>query len=144
MPFTGDVKVIGNLARNLRKLGDVPSRIAKRVADGITEELEHQFDTGTDPYGNAWAAIADATLRRRSYSKSRIPLTDSGAMAAKTYAKPLPGKGVAVVVAAPGAIHQTGSKFMPARKILPDRGLPEIWKRIIDDAARDAFREALR
>lgn len=140
MAKRGDIGAMGDLADRLGELAQVPSRAARDAADGINAALEEQFESGVDPYGEAWAPLAERTLLKHG----EPPLTETGDMRDGTMAKPSRGAGIEITVPFPGGIHQTGAKrgawVMPARKILPEGAeLPGPWKDAIDEAVAAAF-----
>jgi hypothetical protein len=91
MAFTGDIRMMGQLATNLGKLGTVPSRAAREVADGIAELILDEFETGRDPYGREWKELTEATLEGRSQT-TEPPLTDYGDMRRSVSVKPRAGQ----------------------------------------------------
>lgn len=110
-------------AKTLRQLArEVPSRMAREGADALTAELQSGFDAGTDPYGAGWAAKKDG---------SQSHLTDTGAMRAGTRAVPAGGAGINFESPPPANFHQSGTSRMPARRVLPDNGLPAKWRVIL-------------
>lgn len=136
--LAGCLKWMGDLERVLGRLDALPRKVAERAAPAITKELQREFARGTDPYGRKWKKLATG---KPSY------LTESGRLRRGTRAAPLPGKraGVRILIGAPwGIYHQTGTRNMPARRILPQRGLPGTWSAAINRAMREAVREAAR
>ena len=117
----------------LRKLGDVPSRVAREAADALTARLAAGFASGMDPYGNAWAPLAPATIRK---GRTPPPLTEGGSLAGGTRVVPLSGAGLGLESietlsrGAPASIHMTGAsgKNLPARPFLPTNALPATWR----------------
>lgn len=131
------------LARALRELARVPSQIAPAVADAINERIADGFASGVDPYGNAWAPLAPATLAK---GRTPPPLTESGGLAGGTYAAPMGGAGVALHTVgtlprgAPSTVHMTGTAgVMPSRPFLPNRGLPATWRADIQRVYSERF-----
>lgn len=132
-----------DLASALAELEGIPSRIAREVADGINEELASQFDRGTDPYGKPWAPLRPETVRRKS-GDARI-LRRADELSASTEARPSAGAGIEITSIEYGQFHQSGTKHMPRRAVLPDEGeLPPAWLDIIDAATEKAFAKVLR
>lgn len=133
--FTGDLDKMGNLVENLRRLSEVPSNVSRRVADDLRAMIEQQFVDGTDPYGDGWAPLAPRTVKK---GRTPPPLTDSGNMRASVDVKPMRGQGVSITIDDPAGFHQGGWSGPhgtgPARPILPDRGLPESWSEMIEEA----------
>lgn len=132
-----------DLAATLAELEDVPSRIAATVADGITEEIRGQFDRGVDAYGRPWAPLLPQTVRRKRGDSRILRRTD--VLSSETVAVPTAGAGVAIESVDSGQFHQSGTKHMDPRPILPDGGeLPAAWIEIIDDATEQAFAKVLK
>ena len=138
----------GDLATALRSMGEldavldeliqVPRKIAVDVAPKITKLLQREFSQGVNPYGRRWARLSTGAPSH---------LRKTGKLARGTRAMPGIGgrAGIRVVVGAPyGAFHQTGTSNMPARKILPDRGMPSSWRTAFEMSARKLAREATR
>ena len=137
--ITGDLAGLGQLASNLRKLAEVPSRASKEAAEGVAAAIEVQFAEGIDPYGNPWAELAQSTLDKGRFPP---PLTDTEkhgpGMGVKVSAKR--GAGVSITFDAPYAgFHHTGTKDMPARKVLPVGVMPATWNAAIRDALEDGL-----
>lgn len=121
---------LDRLARTLGELDALPRKLAVAVAPAITKELRAEFARGCDPYGRKWRKLATG---KPSY------LTKSKKLRKGTRAAPMPGNrtGVRVILGAKYAVfHQTGTGRMPARKILPERGMPASWRVAIDREAR--------
>lgn len=133
-----------DLADRLSELEDIPSRIAREVADGITEEIRTQFDAGTDPYGAPWAPLLPQTVRRKAGDRRILRRTDR--LSSETVARPTSGSGIEITSLDYGGVHQVGDgSRMVARPILPDGAeLPESWQDIIDAASEKAFKKAMR
>jgi hypothetical protein len=101
-------------------LEGLPDRVALRAAGKIAAVLDEQFAAGTDPYGDPWA-----DLKRGGPSH----LTETGAMHADSSVSAR-GATIVVTVPDPGGFHQSGTRYMPARKPLPEqsRGLPPAYE----------------
>ena len=134
-----DVSKIGQWARQVRALASVPTRAALRAAPGIRDLVENMFASGSDAYGEAWAPLAPSTLAR---GRRPPPLTDTGAMRGAVGVVPMAGvAGVLVSIPHPAGVHQTGSRRMPARQLMPSKGLPQSWREVLVDAVTGAVRE---
>lgn len=147
----GSIGAMGDLSDRLDELSRIPSRAATAASASINELLSDQFANGTDPYGNAWAGLADRTLLKHPEPPLQAEFGGvPGPMAEGTFARPMSGAGIELTVPFPGGIHQTGAKRspnwrMPKRAILPDKGtLPAAWKSAIDAAMSDAANSAMR
>lgn len=145
MTFTGDLSAMSHLADRVGDLARVPSRVAARVSGELATLLDDEFSAGVDPYGTAWAPLAESTVAR---GRTAPPLTDTHVMRDGVRVTPMRGAGVALFVPHPGAPHQTGWEGRqgkgPARPILPERGeLPPEWAEVIEAACDDEFRRAV-
>lgn len=138
MGITGDFAKMGRLRENLGKLASVPSQVATDASVRIAESIEQEFASGQDPYGNRWEALKPATLRR---GRRPPPLTDTGAMRDSVRVVPTAGAGISITIDSPANIHQTGSKDMASRPILPNRGFPATWSGAIRDATQARIKE---
>ena len=137
MGFTGDFAAMRHLADRIGDLAQVPSRASKAVAERLNDLVADEYASGSDPYGEPWAPLMDATLDK---GRSPPPLTASGDMAGGTLARPMRGKGVAFTVPDPGGFHQGGTVNMEAREILPaGEELPPPWSKAIEEEVRAAF-----
>lgn len=138
MPASGDLRGMGQLARNIAQLARVPSRAAALAAPGIAREIQHEFDRGVDPYGRPWKPLKPSTLARGRHPP---PLTDTREMRDGIAVRPLPAAGIAITFArdVPAIFHQRGTRFMALRAILPTNVLPKAWGAILAAASRRAF-----
>jgi len=131
-----NLAAFGRLERTLAELDQLPRKLSEAVAPAINREVQKQFSNGTDPYGRRWKRLANG---RPSH------LTLSSRLRTKTRVRPMPGnmKGVRIILGERYAIfHQTGTKHMPARKILPERGMPASWRMAIEREARRLYQGA--
>lgn len=129
-----------SVMRSLRQLASVPARVSADAAPVVTDLIAQQFTDGVDPYGEPWEPHAEATVKRWG----EHPILDlSGRMKSVSVA-PLSGAGIGVSLGADySRFHQTGTKTMPARRILPDnRGLPATWVQALSHLTQDAFGKA--
>jgi len=103
------------------------------IGAAMLSRVQLEFRLSKDPYGQAWKPLSPNTIKKRR-KQSAVPLVDTGAMRASvSYTV----KGTATVIVGVGKqyaiYHQTGTKHIPRRQILPssDRGLPDKWALII-------------
>ncbi len=132
------LRQMGRLSETLARLDVLPRKVAEIAVPEITKALQREFAQGADPYGRKWRKLATGKPSH---------LTESGRLRKGTRAAPLPGRraGVRILLGAKYAVfHQTGTRRMPARKILPERGMPAAWNVAIKRALRRAWREAQR
>ena len=137
--LTGDIDLamrkLGKLSQLVDDLTQVPRKVARIAAPRISRLLTRQFSQGVDPYGRRWKRLASG---KAAHLKGKtLDLSDG------TKAVALPGRGIAVTLGAwYGFFHQVGTRNMPARRILPQRGMPAEWTKVLDTSAREAFRQA--
>jgi hypothetical protein len=121
------------LAKTMRQLQRIPSKLAPALADQYNAFLQAGFDAGTDPYGNPWAPLRPATLARGRFPP---PLTDKGPLRANAKLVPSAGSGLELIAQVPyGFIHMSGApeRNLVKRRYFPDSGLPAAWKRALED-----------
>jgi Phage virion morphogenesis family len=134
---------LSDLAARLAELEAIPSRIAKDVADRIEALIAEEFASEHDAYGRPWAPLLPQTVRRKR-GDTRI-LKDTGALAGATQVRATAGAGIEITSIETGQYHQTGTKHMVPRKILPDGSdLPLSWEQAISDATDAAFNRVLK
>jgi len=132
-----------DLAERLEELQGIPSRITGEVADAINEEIGGQFAGGHNAYGTPWKPLLPQTVRRKRGDARILRRTD--ALSAETRAVPMQGAGIEITSLDYGTFHQSGTKRMVARKILPDgTALPKAWTEAIEDATDRAFSKVLK
>lgn len=137
-------KGLQRLNGTLRALADVPSQASRDAADRIADLIEESFDAGLDPYGRAWAPLMASTIERHP-GRGAPPLTDTGAMRGSVHVTPKAGAGIDITIDAPYAkFHQTGTKYMAQRQIIPQSGgIAPAWREAIAEAVADNIKKAL-
>lgn len=117
------------LAVRLRQL--TPGRIRQAAAGAIRDELEQlideRFEARAAPNGAPWEPRKPPTgtwplLERTGRMRRDYHITPTTAGVTVTNNRPYAG------------YHQTGTVYMPARKVLPDGDLPANWRARIDAA----------
>lgn len=139
MSFSGNIGALRGFEQSLRRLADVPAKVAEKGAEAIAEQIDQQFASGTDAYGNAWAPHAPATVAR--WGEHPI-LELTGALRGEVDVHPLPGTGIAIELGELASLHQSGTSRMPARPILPSGTFPAAWREALEQAAAESFEEA--
>jgi hypothetical protein len=135
-----NLKAFGKLERTLGELDQLPRRLAAAVVPLVTKELQREFARGADPYGRKWTRLSTGKPSH---------LTKSTRLRTGTRAALMPGnsKGVRILFgsrARVASLHQSGTKHMPARKILPERGMPASWRMAITREMARLTREAVK
>lgn len=132
------IQALNRLADALAELSDVPSRASRGAAERINGLLAQEFAGSHSADGEGWAPLLESTVKRKG-GDSRI-LIRSDETRDQTYARPLPGSGIEIVSTEAAQYHQTGTRHMVARPILPDTGeLPPEWEEAVEDAVAKAF-----
>lgn len=131
----GTPKNFGQFAQSLNTLTKMASEISTHVAVQIERRMKRGFRQGTDPYGRPYAGLLPSSIAR---GRKPPPLRK---FAKHAHARPLPGAGVALVVDHPQAgFHQTGTRHMAQRIVVPDRATPPEWRSMIDRELKRALR----
>ena len=131
----GAVK-LAEMAARLDALGreSFMSGIKRRVGDGCLELLAVEFASSLGPTGAAWAPLK---------YRNGLPLVKTGAMRDSFTAYPMQN-GVRIQAGVDyAAYHQTGTRNMPARPMLPSGSLPPAWLAVVETAYNDAVRRAV-
>lgn len=111
--FTKQADRFRAIAYRLRDLRPV----LRVVAEDLHTFIDDRFDQQRDPNGRRWAPHAPSTLARRGPG-AQI-LVDTGHLRASVYVT-VQRTGVVMGMRAPyGTFHQTGTRNMPMRRILP-------------------------
>ena len=106
-----------------------------RVKSGLPCRFEQGFRREIDPYGKKWQPLSSATIayKQRMGYPLKI-LTRTGRMRSSARYV-LQGKAVKIIVDFPSRFHQSGTRRMPKRQILPDAKLSRTDERNIVDLA---------
>lgn len=139
MPLGADIRFesLESVIGALDGLRDLVPEIALEASIEIFETTDSLFVLGADPYGETWAPLAPATLAK---GRTPPPLTDTGAMR-ESLRVSVTETAIVASIASPAGYHQDGTRYMPARPVLPDyaRGLPDAWRASITDAGQRVF-----
>lgn len=125
----------GQLAKNLRALGKLPSQVAKKGARELEELIDSQFEQGVDPYGRRWARLKNG---QRSF------LQKSGELRRSLAVIPRSSAGIRIRISDLAAYHQSGTKWMSARPILPKGAIPDTWVQIFAVAYETMMKKAMK
>jgi hypothetical protein len=141
--MTAQLAEIDALLEKVAKLDGILARASELAVEPITAIVQLQFDEGRDPYGNAWADLAESTKRR---GRTPPPLTDTRAMRDDISIRPLNGEdtGLTLDAFAPYAsFHQDGAPNanVPVRKMFPDEGVSPTWNAALQESTDRAIRE---
>lgn len=138
---------INDFILRLQKLSqpDVINAMGRKIADACHAEAIRGFVEQRDPYGKPWAPrkkpSAWSVLRFGKIDNGHRLLDDTGKMIDSLTARYVSGR-VIMRIRGYAQFHQTGTRFMVARKIFPEqsRGMG-LWREPINQAATDAVRD---
>lgn len=142
--MNGHFERLATLSTGLSFLAESGRReIANRAAAAIAARIEKQYGTGRGPYGEMWAPKAgqSAAPGRKPRAAGRSFLQKTGAM--KRATDVIAGvKGVTVTAPKPAGFHQSGTRKMPARRLVPSgTSLSTPWREAVTEAALEVLAE---
>lgn len=113
-----DLQAIARLLAN-------PTQPLREIGEHLINRIDDTFRKQEDPYGSKWAPLSAATIKaKRKRGGIQKILQDTGRMRATANYRVTGSKLVVGLSDRKAAFHQYGTRRMPARPILPDRGLP--------------------
>ena len=145
MAIEGDFEKLARLKDQLEDMAGLMRKAEERVAEKLQEQLDYQYETGTDPNNEGWAELAPATLAR---GRKPPPLTDTEEM--RRHSKAVRGVGgISVNIDKPKKpkvprYHQDGTENMPARPLVPegpDLDKARAWEAKVEEGVGEAFVE---
>ena len=132
MPITWDERALNDAVAKIEAYGSAPTKIAQVAAGKIASIVDEQFALQVDANGNPWAAHEPSTVERWG----EHPILDlTGAMmgGAQVTAN---GSTIEVRVDDPAGYHQSGTRNMAARPIVPEGSdLPPAYEVALQQAA---------
>jgi hypothetical protein len=145
MPYRGSaamaISQIGKLQQLLTRMSDIPRRTAVDAAPKIEALVQAQFRAGTDPYGRSWRRLMPSTIAK---GRKPPPLSDTKALrdGTRVFARAAHRAGIVIQLGESyGYFAQVGFRVgktvVPARRILPQFGLPDSWRRALESSARE-------
>jgi phage gpG-like protein len=112
----------------------VKRAVLANIAEEALELVKEGFERESEPSGRRWAPL--------KHRRGRI-LQDTGRLRTGFHRKHVSSVSVTIGPTVKYAqFHQSGTRHMPARKMVPDGDLPNRWRVRIERAARDVMREA--
>lgn len=127
--------------------GEVYQRIGTAIANACHAQCLRGFQQERDPYGTPWAprkpAKAWAVKAFGLIDNGHKLLDDTGAMINSLRVRYVRGT-VLMKIKGYAKYHQSGTRYMTARKIFPDGSGLGTWEQPIQDAATNAVREMFR
>lgn len=129
----------------IARLLEQPTQPLREVGEHLVNRVDDTFRKQEDPYGGRWAPLSAATIKaKRKRGGIQKILQDTGRMRATANYR-VQGSVLQVGLSdRKAAFHQYGTRRMPARPILPDRGLPEEDTQEIQEIFTNWLGRALR
>lgn len=122
-----------------------PSTWASAVGEVLVEDIEQRFQTESDPWGAAWAALSPVTLRIRAKRGRSGKILQVTRNLANSKFWRLSGQRLIIGIGATyGMFHQLGTSRMPARPMMPIRpgGRIDFPQRLLTEI-RETIRDAI-
>lgn len=114
--------------------GAIKARMLKAAADEALKQVQRGFRSSVDPYGNAWKRLKNNRAGSRRRGRPLVTGHSYG-MQYRFTARPTPRGFVIENAVRHVVFHQSGTKTIPARKMVPERGeLSANWKVPIEAA----------
>lgn len=129
------------LIQRLERMGgdQVKQAIASKVAVAAHDACLLGFQQQRDPYGVPWAPRKPSKA-----DNGHKLLDDTGRMINSLTSRPT-ANGVTLRILDYAKFHQSGTRFMVARKVFPDPGQGlGMWREPIERASLDAVRELMK
>lgn len=137
MGLKGDTAQLKRIARKVRDAfgPDGMRGLSRNLAEETVELIREGFDRQGDPYGRGWAPLKarsgkilqDTGLLRR-FKPTHVTVRGFTVSSGATY----------------GPFHQSGTSRMPARKMVPDGGMPARWMQRLERIAKGYLKERLQ
>jgi hypothetical protein len=126
--------VLDQMIDRVRQLGEAPAAVAKLAAPRVQAVLKASASAGTTPSGQAWAPKKDGSTPLRN----AVDAVEVRALGDVVSARLI---GTSTGSQQAQAVQNYGTKRIPARNILPDRGagLPKTVAAAVTEAAKDFF-----
>lgn len=132
--FANLQSMITSLKRLDVKLTD-QDEFMHKVGDYFLDCIESEFSHQTDPYGKKWANLSPATITdkvKKGYPITILTRTKQMRGSPKVIVSK---KSVQILLDSPAEYHQSGTRKMPKRQILPEGKLSTTDERNIKDIA---------
>ncbi len=123
--ITGLPRALAKIDAAIRNIGNTAS-LHDAIGHALVSRVVQGFDLSTGPYGK-WRDLVDSTIARRR-KRSKKPLLDSQRLRG-SITHEFDQRSVRVGTNVEYAqYHQFGTRTIPRRAFLPDRGLPKQWE----------------
>lgn len=109
--------------RQLNKLDmklNNPQEYLESAGDYLVGRAEEGFKKQVDPYSKPWVPLSPATIsekQRQGYPLDILTRTKKMRNGVRAIVS---GKSVRIIIDFPGELHQTGTRRMPQRQVLPE------------------------
>ena len=131
---------IASFTRSISGLSQLPAEVAQDLAKDITTDLQKKYASGQDPYGKTWPRRKNnypwPILRKSGKLFNSLEVSVSGGKVIV-----LRGRGATY-----GQFHQTGTKHLPVRLIIPinGKGVPTSWNPLFLKRVQARFKKLFR
>jgi phage gpG-like protein len=133
--FTGDFASLKRFQKRVEESPQVLQVISANMAEEAIDLIKQGFREQADPDGNAW--------KPKKKDDGRAILTGkTGRLKGGWKPRSVTRKGFRVSPSVTyGAPHQSGTKHMVARKMVPGKGLPLKWRKAFVETAQEILEE---
>jgi len=135
--LTGDFRKLAEFAGKLKRTDKVLTTVAKNMCEEALTLVADGFQAETDPYGKAWAKL--------KVRQGKI-LQDKGRLKNSWHRVQVSAAGFRIAAGVDYATyHQSGTRRMVARRMVPDGGrLPQAWRAKMIAAATEVLEDHFR
>jgi len=132
MAVKGDYGKLDSLITRLgaADLAEFHVRLHKLCAMKAESLVKKEFRASTDPYGKAWAKL--------KYRQGK-PLQNTGIMASSVHTGPNADGFYIEIDTSYAVYHQSGTKRIPKRQIIPEGAWPQEWVTAMGGIAETLF-----
>jgi hypothetical protein len=131
--ISGDISQLEQLISRLGQSSEIEQAAAIAAKPIVQNLVDAGFISATAPSGTAWSALKDGS--------GRIPLQGLRSF----FRASVHGNQVQLINEKPYAIyHQTGTRFMDNRKMVPETELPNSWSQPISQPVLAAVKQKLQ
>lgn len=134
--ITGNIAALGEFGAKVAALGSDRAKraVLSNVGEEAIELIREGFDDEADPYGSRWA----------STQRGGKILQDTGRLRSSWHRRSLSSSQVVVGSGVKyGSYHQSGTRRMARRAMVPFRGTPGPWRKRLVSVAKLAWKSSV-
>lgn len=102
-----------------------PDSTIRGFASYRRSQFAQNIAKGVDPYGNTYAPLTAAYLARKTKKYGQRPIMVANRKMVNSYKQLNTSNGFIETIDSPGGFHQSGTRKMARRMLLPENNLPE-------------------